>query len=107
MRHPLVAALLAAALLLGTAAPAAAGDPVKDRQAAQARANAAAAKFAKAESSLAKIERELKSLEAKTNETRGRLTGLEGEVRQVSLEASALASEVPLALRRRSVVAPE
>ena len=87
MARALVAAFAAAALLLQSAVPAGAGDPVKDRQAAQARANAAAARFAKATSSLAKIERELKSLEAKTNETRDRLTGLEGEVRQVAVNS--------------------
>src|SRR5687768_3157777 len=87
MPRALVAALAATALLLLPAAPASAGDPVKDRQAAQTRANAAAAKFAKATSSLAKIERELKSLEAKTNQTRERLTGLEGEVREVAVNS--------------------
>lgn len=80
-------AFAATALLLLPAAPASAGDPVKDRQAAQARANAAAARFAKATTSLAKIERELRSLEVKTDDTRDRLTGLEGEVRQVAVNS--------------------
>lgn len=83
----LAAAFAATVLLLGPAVPASAGDPVKDRQAAQARANAAAAKFAKATSSLARVERELKSLEAKTNQTKERLTGLEGEVREVAVNS--------------------
>ena len=87
MRRALVAAFAATALLLLPAVPAGAGDPVKDRQAAQARANAAAARFAKATSSLATIERELRSLEAKTTATRERLTGLEGEVRQVAVNS--------------------
>ena len=87
MARALVAAFVATALLLVPAVPASAGDPVKDRQAAQARANAAAARFAKATTQLAQIERELKSLEAKTNETKERLTGLEGEVRQVAVNS--------------------
>jgi murein DD-endopeptidase MepM/ murein hydrolase activator NlpD len=87
MRRTLVAAIAAIALLTWPASPAGAGDPVKDRQAAQARANAAAAKFAKATSALAKIERELTTLEAKTDETKARLEGLEGEVRQVAVNS--------------------
>lgn len=87
MRRALAAAFAALALLVLPVVPASAADPVKDRQAAQARANAAAAKFAAAESTLAKIERELKELEAKTSETQERLTGLEGEVKQVAVNA--------------------
>jgi murein DD-endopeptidase MepM/ murein hydrolase activator NlpD len=87
MRRALAAAFAALALLVVPVVPASAADPVKDRQAAQARANAAAARFAKAESSLATIERELKELEAKTSETKARLTGLEGEVKQVAVNA--------------------
>lgn len=87
MRRALAAAFAALALLVLPVVPASAADPVKDRQAAQARANAAAAKFAKAESTLATIERELKELEAKTSETQARLTGLEGEVKQVAVNA--------------------
>lgn len=87
MRRALAAAFAALALLVLPVVPASAADPIKDRQAAQARANAAAAKFAKAESALATIERELKELEAKTSETQARLTGLEGEVKQVAVNA--------------------
>ena len=85
--RPLAAAFAAAVLLLASAPPVGAADPVKDRKAAQARANAAAAKFAKATTQLATIERELKSLEAKTAETKERLSGLEGEVRAVAVNS--------------------
>ena len=87
MPRTLVAVFAAAVLLLVPAPPVGAADPVKDRQAAQARANAAAARFAKATTQLAKIERELKSLEAKTAETKERLSGLEGEVRVVAVNS--------------------
>lgn len=83
----MVAILAALALILTPASPASAGDPVKDREAAQKRANAAAAKFAKASSSLARVERELKELEAQTAATRTRLSGLEGEVREVAVSS--------------------
>lgn len=82
-----MAILAALALILAPAAPASAGDPVKDREAAQKRANAAAARFAKASSALAQVERELKELEARTEATRTRLTGLEDEVRQVAVSS--------------------
>lgn len=75
------------ALVAVLAAPAGAGDPVKDRQAAQARANAAAARFAKATSALAKAEDELAALEAKTATTRSRISGLEGQVKQVAVNS--------------------
>jgi murein DD-endopeptidase MepM/ murein hydrolase activator NlpD len=87
MRRATAAALAALALLVWTAAPAGAGDPVKDRQAAQARANAAAARLARATTQLAKIERELADLEAKTKATKDRLTGLEDQVKQVAVNS--------------------
>ena len=87
MRRALAAALAVLALVVLPVTPASAGDPVKAREAAQARANAAAAKFAKANSDLAKIEQELKSLESKTADTRERLTGLEGQVKVVAVNA--------------------
>lgn len=60
---------------------------MKDREAAQAKANAAAARFAKATSALAKVEDELRALEAKTETTRSRLSGLEGQVKQVAVNS--------------------
>lgn len=60
---------------------------MKDRKAAQAKANAAAARFSKATSALAKVEDELRALEAKTETTRSRLSGLEGQVRQVAVNS--------------------
>ena len=87
MRRALAAAVAVLALVVLPVSPASAGDPVKDREAAQARANAAAAKFAKANSDLAKIEQELKKLESQTAETRDRLTGLEDQVKQVAVNA--------------------
>ncbi len=87
MRRVLVAVVAALALLFVSAAPAGAGDPVKDRQAAQARANAAAARFASANSSLASVERDLAELEAKTAATRDRLSGLQEQVRDVAVNA--------------------
>lgn len=87
MRRALTAAVAVLALVVLPVTPASAGDPVKDREAAQARANAAAAKFARASSDLARIEQELKKLEAQTAETRGRLTGLEDQVKQVAVNA--------------------
>lgn len=87
MRRALAAALAVLALVVLPVSPASAGDPVKDREAAQARANAAAEKFAKANSSLARIERELKELESQTATTRDRLSGLENEVKQVAVNA--------------------
>ncbi|HUP84943.1 MAG TPA: M23 family metallopeptidase [Acidimicrobiales bacterium] len=87
MRRATAAAFVAVALILWPSVPASAGDPVKDRRAAQARANAAAAKFASATTSLARIERELKELETKTAATRDRMSDLEGEVRQVAVNS--------------------
>jgi len=83
----MAAAIAALALVVLPVQPASAGDPVKDRETAQARANAAAAKFAKASSSLAKVERELKVLEGKTASTRTRLSGLEEEVKVVAVNS--------------------
>ncbi len=83
----MAAAIAALALVVLPVQPVSAGDPVKDRETAQARANAAAAKFAKASSSLAKVERELKELEGKTASTRTRLSGLEEEVKVVAVNS--------------------
>lgn len=83
----MAAAIAALALVVLPASPVSAGDPVKDRETAQARANAAAAKFAKASSSLAKVERDLKELETKTAATRARLIGLEDEVKLVAINS--------------------
>jgi murein DD-endopeptidase MepM/ murein hydrolase activator NlpD len=83
----LAAVFVALALVVLPVSPASAGDPVKDREAAQARANAAAARFARAESALAKVERDLKALEAKTAATKERVSGLEGEVKQVAVNS--------------------
>ena len=87
MRRVLVAGATALALVLATAAPAAAGDPVKDRKAAQARANAAAARFAKAESALARVGREVASLEAKTRANEEKVAGLQQQVKVVAVNA--------------------
>ncbi|MBW3555415.1 MAG: M23 family metallopeptidase [Actinobacteria bacterium] len=87
MRRAMATLVAALALVLVPAAPARGGDPVKDREAAQARANAAAARFAKATSALAKVEDELRSLEAKTATTRSRISGLEGQVKQVAVNS--------------------
>jgi murein DD-endopeptidase MepM/ murein hydrolase activator NlpD len=82
-------AAVAAALALvvwSAAVPAvAAGNPVKDREKAQSRANAAAAKWARATTQLAKVEDELAKLEATTAETKSRLAGLEGQVKAVAV----------------------
>ncbi len=87
MRRALAATIVVLALVVLPGRPASAGDPVQDRKAAQAKANAAAAKFANASTSLARIERELRELEAKTAATRRRLGGLEGDVRQVAVNS--------------------
>ena len=78
---------LAAGMLVGSASPAAAGDPVKDRKAAQQRANAAAARFAKASSDLARVERQLTQLEAKSQATQAKVDGLQQQVRSVAVNA--------------------
>jgi peptidoglycan LD-endopeptidase LytH len=87
MRRALAAAIAALALVVLPVSPVDAADPTKDRQAAQSRANAAAARFAKANTALAKIERELATLEAQTASTKERLTGLEAEVRVVAVNS--------------------
>jgi murein DD-endopeptidase MepM/ murein hydrolase activator NlpD len=87
MRRATAAAVAALALLVWFAPPASAGDPVKDRQAAQARANAAAARFARATTELAKVERDLATLQAKTAATRDRLSVLEGQVKLVAVNS--------------------
>jgi septal ring factor EnvC (AmiA/AmiB activator) len=87
MRRATAAAVAALALLVWFAPPASAGDPVKDRQAAQARANAAAAKFAKATTQLAKVERELNELQAKTSAAKDHLSTLEGQVKLVAVNS--------------------
>ncbi|MEA3076400.1 MAG: hypothetical protein QOF60_1308 [Actinomycetota bacterium] len=89
MRRALAAAAAALALVAWSAsatAPAvAAGNPVKDREKAQSRANDAAAKWARATTELAKVEDELARLDAKTAETKSRLAGLEGQVKAVAV----------------------
>jgi murein DD-endopeptidase MepM/ murein hydrolase activator NlpD len=87
VRRAWLAALAALALVVLPVTPASASDPVKDRQAAQARANAAAAKLAKATTSLATVERELAGLEAKTAATRQRLTSVQDDVREVAVNS--------------------
>lgn len=78
---------LAVGVLVGSAPPASAGDPVKDRKAAQQRANAAAARFAKASSDLARVERQLAQLEAKAEATQAKVDGLQQQVRSVAVNA--------------------
>ena len=87
MRRALVASAAVLALVLAAAAPAGAGDPVKDRKAAQARANAAAARFAKAESQLARIEKEVAQLEAKAKVNEATVNELQGRVKAVAVNA--------------------
>ena len=87
MRRALAAGAAVLALVLATAAPAAAGDPVKDRKAAQERANAAAARFAKAASQLARVESEVAELEAKAKETEAKVAGLQQQVKTVAVNA--------------------
>ena len=78
---------LAVGTLVASASPASAGDPVKDRKAAQQRANAAAARFAKASSDLARVERQLAQLEAKSQATQQKVDGLQQQVRSVAVNA--------------------
>jgi murein DD-endopeptidase MepM/ murein hydrolase activator NlpD len=80
-----VAAALALVVCSAAAPAVAAGNPVKDREKAQSRANAAAAKWAQATTQLAKVEDELARLEARTAETKGRLANLEGQVKVVAV----------------------
>ena len=84
MRRAL-AGLLAVLALLALPQAASAGDPVKDRQAAQKRANAAAAKWSRAQAELARVERDLAKLEADKKATQARLSGLEAKVREVAV----------------------
>jgi len=83
----LAAAIAALALITLPVVPAGASDPVRDRAAAQARANAAAAKFARAETALAKVDDDIARLEARAASTRDRLAGLEGRVRNVAVNS--------------------
>jgi murein DD-endopeptidase MepM/ murein hydrolase activator NlpD len=78
---------LAVGVLVVSAPPASAGDPVKDRKAAQQRANAAAARVAKASSDLARVERQLAQLEAKAEATQAKVDGLQQQVRAVAVNA--------------------
>jgi murein DD-endopeptidase MepM/ murein hydrolase activator NlpD len=87
VRRALVAVFAVLALVALPVTPASAGDPVKDRAAAQARANAAAAKFAKATSALAQVEQDLAALEARTAANRERLAAVEDEVREVAVNS--------------------
>ena len=87
MRRALVACAAVLALVLALAAPASAGDPTKDRKAAQERANAAAARFSKAASQLARVEAEVNELEAKARENEARVAGLQGQVKAVAVNA--------------------
>ena len=87
MRRALAAGAAVLALVLATAAPAAAGDPVKDRKAAQERANAAAARFAKAASQLARVEAEVAELEAKARENEAVVAGLQEQVKAVAVNS--------------------
>lgn len=85
MRRALAAGAVVLALVSASAVPAAAGDPVADRQAAQRRANAAAARFARATSELARVEDEVKSLEARARETESRVADLQQQVKAVAV----------------------
>jgi peptidoglycan LD-endopeptidase LytH len=87
VRRALVACAAVLALVLASAAPAGAGDPVKDRKAAQERANAAAARFAKASSQLARAEAEVAALEAKAKENQATVAGLQDKVKTVAVNA--------------------
>jgi murein DD-endopeptidase MepM/ murein hydrolase activator NlpD len=87
MAVPAAVLALVAVALVGTASPASAGDPVSDRKAAQQRANAAAARFAKASSDLARVERQLSQLEARSQDTQAKVDGLQQQVRSVAVNA--------------------
>ena len=87
MRRALVALATVLALVVAAAPPALAGDPVKDRKAAQDRANAAAARLAKATSTLARTERELADLEARAVQTQATVDALRAEVKSVAVNA--------------------
>jgi len=87
VRRALVAVATVLALVVAAAPPALAGDPVKDRKSAQDRANAAAARLAKATSALATTERELADLEKKTAETQAKVDSLRTQVKAVAVNA--------------------
>ncbi len=78
---------LAAALVLTLlpVLPSEAANPVKDRQRAQERANAAAARFARASTQLAQVEAELASVRRQEEETKARLGGLQQSVREMAV----------------------
>lgn len=87
MRRALVACATVLALVVAAASPAAAGDPVKARKDAQTRANAAAARLARASSDLARAERQLAALEAKAKNNQATVDTLQKQVREVAVNA--------------------
>jgi murein DD-endopeptidase MepM/ murein hydrolase activator NlpD len=87
VRRALVACATVLALVVAAASPAAAGDPVKARKDAQTRANAAAARLARASSDLARAERQLAALEAKAKNNQATVDTLQKQVREVAVNA--------------------
>ncbi len=86
MRRAPVAFAAVVALALSLASPAgAAGDPVKDRKAAQARADRTAERLAEAETALAEAEDQAAAIEARSAETQQRLVGLRERVRALAV----------------------
>jgi murein DD-endopeptidase MepM/ murein hydrolase activator NlpD len=87
VRRALVACAIVLALVVAAASPASAGDPVKARKDAQARANDAAARLAKASTDLARAESQLADLEAKAKTNQTTLDNLQRQVKQVAVNA--------------------
>lgn len=90
MRRALAApaAVLVLVLLLAVpAAPAAAADPTKARQAAQERADAAARRLSQAETALARARIGLAEVEARIGEAEGRIAALQSTVKALSVNS--------------------
>lgn len=81
----LVAAVFAVALLLASVIPAGAAEKPGSVAAARKSADAAAARYAAAQSALAGAERDAARLEAQARETEQQLGGLQGRVRELAV----------------------
>ncbi|MGI8794206.1 MAG: murein hydrolase activator EnvC family protein [Acidimicrobiales bacterium] len=98
MRRALVAIAAVLAMVSLLASPASAADPTKVRQAAQTKANQAAARLSAAESTLAKAQLAVSETEARVADAERRIAGLDATVKSVAVTTYMRGGAGPAAL---------